>query len=60
MNNVKKNIGSDLVLETKYPIYYGLGVYRRLSTDELYVVPFSRLQNVNTDEQFVSISTKVK
>jgi len=59
MNNVKKNIGSDLVLETKYPTYYGFGIYRRLSTDEIYIVPFSNLHNVNTDEQFVLISTKL-
>lgn len=59
MNYIKNNIGSDIVRETRYPIYYGFGVYRKISTGEIFVIPFSNLQNVSSEPDFINVATKL-
>lgn len=58
-DSVKQKIGDSLVLETRYPLYFGVAVYRDLTTNQQYVLLLRDVHVVLNKQQFLNIARQI-
>lgn len=56
---MRHRFGNNIVLETRYPLYYGIAVYKDLATNDVYVIKVHDVQKIDDVNEFLSIARKL-
>lgn len=56
---VRQKIGNSIILEARYPLYFGVAVYRDTDTDIQYVLALRDVEKVTNKQEFFNFARQI-